>query len=121
MPTVEISATSLTVSMSFWERLGSLSGNFTVPLTSVINATDDPSFIRHGLGIRVGGTGMPGFIAEGHFRKKGKRIFASWRRGEQVVVITLQGQKWNTLALGCPDAKELATAINVAVAPLAHN
>lgn len=121
MPSVELSATSLTVSLSFWERVGSLSGNISVPLTSVVHATDDPTFIRHGLGFRTGGTGMPGFIAEGHFRKNGDRIFANWRRGEQVVVIELQGQKWDKLAIGCADAKKLATAINTAVAPLANN
>lgn len=121
MPHIEISNGNLNVVMSFWEKAGSLSSNITVPLNSVIHATDDPSFIRHGLGFRTGGTGMPGFIAEGHFRKKGDRIFANWRRGEQVVVIDLHGQKWDKLAIGCRDAKALATQINSAVAGLSNN
>lgn len=121
MPQVEIHGSTLNVIMSFWERVGSLSSNITVPLNSVIHATDDPSFIHHGLGFRTGGTGMPGFIAEGHFRKKGDRIFANWRRGEQVVVIDLHGQKWDKLAIGCRDAKALATQINSAVAGLSNN
>lgn len=121
MPSIELTPTSLTVSLSFWERVGSLSGNITVPLTSVVHATDDPTFIRHGLGFRTGGTGLPGFIAEGHFRKNGDRIFANWRRGEQVVVIDLHGQKWDKLAIGCQDAQQRATAINTAIAPLANN
>ena len=121
MPQVVLHGSSLNIIMSFWERVGSLSSNISVPLNSVIHATDDPSFIRHGLGFRTGGTGMPGYIAEGHFRKKGDRIFANWRRGEQVVVIDLQGQKWDKLAIGYKDAKALATQINTAVAGLANN
>jgi hypothetical protein len=121
MASVEISGSSLTVVMSFWERVGSLSSDFSVPLTSVVHATDDPTFIRHGLGFRTGGTGMPGFVAQGRFRKNGNRIFANWRRGEQVVVIDLQGQKWDKLAIGCADAKETATAINIAIAGVVNN
>lgn len=121
MPEIVLTSSTLEVKMSFWERVGSLSSNFSIPLTAVVHATDDPSFIRHGLGFRVGGTGMPGFIAEGHFRKNGNRIFANWRRGEQVVVIELQGQKWDTLALGCIDAKALATQINTAITGLINN
>ena len=119
MPSITLAGSSLNVEMSFWERVGSLSSNISVPLTAVVHATDDPTFIRHGLGLRTGGTGMPGFVAEGHFRKNGNRIFANWRRGEQVVVIDLQGQKWDKLAIVCPDDQALATQINTAVAGLA--
>ena len=121
MPTITLTTSELTVQMSFWERVGSLSSNISISLNSVVHATDDPTFIRHGLGFRTGGTGMPGFIAEGHFRKNGNRIFANWRRGEQVVVIELHGEKWDKLAIGCPDAKALATQINTAIAGIANN
>ena len=121
MPSITLTGSTLNIEMSFWERVGSLSSNISVPLTAVVHATDDPTFIRHGLGLRTGGTGMPGFVAEGHFRKNGNRIFANWRRGEQVVVIDLQGQKWDKLAIGCTDAKALATQINTAIAGIANN
>ena len=121
MSTLVLTGSTLEVHMSFWERVGSLSSNISVPLTAVAHATDDPTFIRHGLGFRTGGTGMPGFVAEGHFRKNGNRIFANWRRGEQVVVIDLQGQNWDKLAIGCADAKALATEINTAIVGLANN
>ena len=121
MPTIVLTGSTLELQMSFWERVGSLSSNISVPLTAVVHATDDPTFIRHGLGLRVGGTGMPGFVAEGHFRKNGNRIFANWHRGEQVVVVDLQGQKWDKLAIGCSDAKATATAINTAIAGLTNN
>ncbi|WP_281786840.1 hypothetical protein [Aurantimicrobium sp. INA4] len=83
-----------------------------VPLSHVRGATDDPSFIQHGLGFRSGGTGFPGLIAEGHFRKNGDRLFASWRKGDQVVVIELEGEKWDRLVIGCTNAKSLAQLIN---------
>jgi len=121
MSAIVLTGSTLEVHMSFWERVGSLSSNITIPLTSVVHATDDPTFIRHGLGFRTGGTGMPGFVAQGRFRKNGNRIFANWRRGEQVVVIDLQGQKWDKLAIGCADAKETATAINTAIAGVVNN
>ena len=121
MPHINLSNGNLNVVMSFWERVGSLSSNISIPLTAVIHATDDPTFIRHGLGLRTGGTGMPGFIAEGRFRKNGNRIFANWRRGEQIVVLDLQGQKWDKLAIGCTNAEALAAQINTAVAGLSNN
>ncbi|MEY4532861.1 MAG: hypothetical protein RI926_630 [Actinomycetota bacterium] len=112
MSTVLISDGKLKVLLSFWEKIGGLSGDISIPLGDVRGATADPTFIKNDLGIRAGGTGFPGLIAEGHFRKNGDRLFAMWRKGEQVVVIELQGQKWDRLVLGCEDAQALAQLIN---------
>ncbi|WP_281640176.1 hypothetical protein [Aurantimicrobium minutum] len=113
MATISCSKDTLHVNMGFWERFGSLSRNLTIPLSNVRGATDDPSFIKDGsLGLRSGGTGFPGLIAEGHFRKNGDKLFALWRRGEQIVVIELQNEKWDRLVLGCSDAHALAQEIN---------
>lgn len=112
MSTISLDQGNLIVNLSFWEKIGGLSGNIIVPLSHVRGATDDPSFIKHGLGFRSGGTGFPGLIAEGHFRKNGDRLFASWRKGDQVVVIELEGEKWDRLVIGCKDASSLTQLIN---------
>lgn len=112
MATISVDQINLTVGLSFWEKVGGLSGNIVVPLSHVRGATDDPSFLKDGLGIRVGGTAFPGHIAEGHFRKKGDRLYASWRKGEQIIVIELQNEKWDRLIIGCSDAHSLAQLIN---------
>ena len=112
MPTISLNAGNLFVNFSFWEKVGGLTGNIVVPLSHVRGATDDPTFIEHDLGFRSGGTGFPGLIAEGHFRKNGDRLLAMWRKGEQVVVIELEYEKWDRLVIGCEDARALAQLIN---------
>lgn len=112
MSTISIDSGNLIVHFSFWEKVGGLSGDIRVPLVHVRGATVDPSFIKHDLGLRTGGTGFPGLIAEGHFRKNGDRQFAMWRKGEQIVVIELSDEKWDRLVLGCEDAHALAQLIN---------
>ncbi|MEG0589835.1 MAG: hypothetical protein RR488_08240 [Aurantimicrobium sp.] len=112
MSNITIESGSLKVRLTFWEKVSSLSGNISIPMSHVRGATVDPTFLRDGLGLRAGGTGFPGLIAEGHFRKNGDRLFALWRKGEQVVVVELEGQKWDRLVLGCSHADSLSQLIN---------
>lgn len=115
MATISIEDGTLNVILSFWEKVGGLSGNISVPLSHVRGATNDPTFIKNGLGLRLPGSAFPGLLYEGHYRKKGDRMFASWRKGEQIVVIELEGQKWDRLVIGCSDANALAQSINNAL------
>lgn len=112
MATVSIADGNLYVNLTFWEKVGGLSGNIAVPLSQVRGATDDPTFIKNGLGLRLPGTAFPGLIYEGHYVKKGDRMFACRHKGEQIVVIELEGQKWDRLVIGCQDASLLAQRIN---------
>jgi hypothetical protein len=99
------------------ETIQALQGSFSLPLSSVRGATEDPNYIRAGIGIRSPGTGFPGFIAKGTFRKIGEKTLALWRKDQEIVVVVLENAKWDRLVIGCEDAKELASQINNAIAP----
>jgi hypothetical protein len=99
------------------ETIQALQGSFSLPLSSVRGATEDPNYIRAGIGIRSPGTGFPGFIAKGTFRKIGEKTLALWRKDQEIVVVVLENAKWDRLVIGCEDAKELASQINNAISP----
>lgn len=116
MAKVTIKNDSLQVSIGAFEALQALHGSFSVPLSCVVGATEDPNFIRAGsLGIRAPGTGLPGVIARGTFWKSGDRTLSLWGRNQEIVVIQLSNHKWDRLVVGCNDAKSLVTLINDAL------
>lgn len=115
MVKVSIDEKSLKISLSLFEKIRALSPSLEIELKNVRGATDDPAFIKDGLGIRAPGTGFPGLIAEGTFYKKGDRIFALWHKGQQAVVIELQNSFYDRLVIGCKDAKQLAKEINAVI------
>ena len=113
MAKVTIKNDRLQVSLGAFEAVQALQGSFSVPLTCVLGATEDPNFIRAGsLGIRSPGTGLPGVIARGTFRKSGERTLSLWGRNQEIVVIQLNDHKWDRLVVGCDDAKSLVALIN---------
>ncbi len=116
MAKVTIKNNRLQVSIGAFEAVQALQSTFSLPLTSVLGATEDPNFIRAGsLGVRAPGTGLPGVVARGTFRKSGDRTLSLWSRNQEVVVIQLSDHKWDRLVVGCEDAKSLVALINRAL------
>ncbi|MEY3662892.1 MAG: hypothetical protein RI919_408 [Actinomycetota bacterium] len=116
MAKVTIKNECLHVSIGAFEAVQALQGTFSVPLTCVVGATEDPNFIRSGsLGIRAPGTGLPGVIARGTFWKSGERTLSLWGRNQEIAVIQLINHKWGRLVVGCDDAKSLVASINRAL------
>jgi hypothetical protein len=115
MAKINIRNGNLEVSMDFLETIQALQGSFTIPLANVRGATEDPSFISSGLGIRSPGTGLPGVIAKGTFRKRGEKTLTIWHKNQEIVVVELANSKWDRLVLGCSDAKALVATINKAL------
>ena len=103
------------VSIGPIEMLRALQGSFDLPFENVRGATEDPNYIKSGLGVRSPGTGFPGLVAEGTFRKHGQKVLSLWRRGQEVVVIELANSKWDRVLIGCEDAKSLASEVNRAL------
>jgi hypothetical protein len=116
MAKARINDENLVVDLGFLEAIAALQTSFTIPLSKVRGATEDADYINSGLGIRAPGTGFPGLIAKGTFRKNGQRVLSLWKRGDEIVVVELQGQKWDRILLGCSDAESLAAQINKASA-----
>ncbi len=115
MAKVQINQNNLEIKLGLFEKIRALSSSLSYDLKNVRGATDDPTFIKDGLGIRAPGTGFPGLIAQGTFHKKGDRIFAFWHKGQDIVVIELQNSHYDRLAIGCKDAKKLAQEINTSL------
>lgn len=119
MATVKIEGSNLVVTLSTWEKILTYKGDMVIPLVNVQGATEDPTFMNDSLVFRTrGAIGVPGLFSYGVFAKKGDRIFTSWRRGQNVLVMELKNQKWNRLALGSSSAKQLAREISAKLAPL---
>jgi hypothetical protein len=115
MAKVSMTNDRLVVTIGVFEAIQALQGSFTVPLRNVRGATEDPSYIRSGLGLRSPGTGLPGLIARGTFRKIGEKVLSLWGHNQQIVVVELNDSKWDRLVLGCDNAKKLARLINEAI------
>jgi hypothetical protein len=115
MATITINRDGLRVGIPPFEALQALQVGFTIPLSHVRGATDDAQYIADGLGLRSPGTGFPGWIAKGTFRKHKQKVLSLWHRGQQIVVIELANEKWDRVVIGCDDAKALAAQINEAI------
>lgn len=119
MAAVKIDGSNLVITMSTWEKILTYKGDIVIPLSNVQGATEDPTFMNDSLVFRTrGAIGVPGLFSYGVFAKKGDRIFTSWRRGQNVLVIELKNEKWNRIALGSSSAKPLARDINARLIPL---
>lgn len=114
MAKVSVMGNEMRVSIGVFESIQALQGSFSISLDNVRGATEDPNYIKAGLGIRSPGTGFPGMIAKGTFRKPGEKTLSLWSRSQEIVVIELVNAKWDRLVLGCEDAKSLALQINSA-------
>ncbi len=116
MAKLSISSDRIDISLSAFEALQALQTSFSLKLSDVRGATEDSEYIRSGLGLRSPGTGFPGLIAKGTFRKHGQKVLSLWSRGQEIVVIELVNSKWDRVLFGCENATELASLINQAKA-----
>lgn len=115
MAKVEIKNNKLYVELSLFEKIRAVTNSFELEFAQIRGVTDDPNYIKSGLGFRAPGTGLPGVVAEGTFYKNGVKKLSLWRRGQETVVLELQNSKWDRLILGCADAKKLSKEINAAI------
>lgn len=115
MPMLELTKEELIVHLNLWETLASFQKSIRIPLENVRGATDDEGFRGSALGLRSPGTGLPGIISAGTFRKGGDRQFAFVTRGTHPVVIELTHERWARIILGVTDARNMAIRINAAV------
>ncbi len=122
MPTVELTATHLTVHLSPLEKLAALSGDIKLPAMAIRGATVVDKSWWHTLGLRVG-TGLPGVVIAGRFYRKGDTAFVSWTRKFGLPIeITLApaaakaaGAPYTRILVGVENPQELADQINDAL------
>lgn len=88
--------------MSRLEKLGALRRDLSFPLasvTSIIYADAVRTLVR---GVRVPGTGVPGLILLGTFRKLGRRTFSAAYRNDAGYVVELRGADYDRLVVSMP-------------------
>ncbi len=113
MAKVFVKDNQLKVLLGFWERVGGFSGDLSFPLVNIVSAQVADKLDLSSLGVRLGGTGLPGLAVLGHFRKRGVKIFCNWTRGQRVLRVELKNSKFQRLELGCMNPEELVLHLNI--------
>ena len=111
MATITVEGRNLKLSIPFFESLQALQVGFDIPLENITEIFVDNQYIKKGIGLRSPGTGIPGLIARGTFRKRGIKSLVLWKRGQEILVIKLTNHKFDQIVLGCVDATSLLKAV----------
>ena len=92
MAELDIDQADLVVHLSPLERLGSMHGDVRVPRSAVREVRVAARPFAELRGLRAPGTGFPGVIALGTWRRRrGRKDFAAIYRGRDAVVVELDG------------------------------
>jgi hypothetical protein len=91
MAKLRIEGDELVVHLSGWERFGAFHGHVRVPLAQVTEVRSVEAATRELYGLRIPGTGLPGVIALGTWRRRGAKDFVAAYRRRPGVVIDLDG------------------------------
>jgi hypothetical protein len=113
MPRISVTSSTLHVELSPFERLASLVREVKVPLEHLRSARVAHDPWQELRGLRVG-TAVPRLVARGRFYHRGGRDFVFVRRGEQAVVVELDGDHYARLVLGTHDGAELVERLTAA-------
>ena len=90
MAAVHLQGDDVVVRLTPIEKLGALHGDVSVPRTAVRAVDVEPQPFSKLRGLRAPGTGWPGRIALGTWRKRGgKKDFVAVYRGRPAVIVTL--------------------------------
>jgi hypothetical protein len=106
---------SLKIELCFWERLGSFSRNQSIRLSDIAEVSYMEKVSMYVFGYRVIGTGLPGVVVLGHFRKSKKRMMVYWVRGQQALILDLKTGPYKRMIIGCSDAKASAEELSLGV------
>ena len=93
MAEIQVEDGQVSIPLSFAQKIGALHGDLHFPVSAVraVRVVDKPfSEIE---GIRSPGTGVPGVIALGTWRIRGRQDFAAVYRGQRGIVINLDENK----------------------------
>jgi hypothetical protein len=104
----------LVLRLSPLQRLGALHGDIRVPLAAVerVEVSADPWRALHGL--RAPGTGLPGVIALGTWRRRGGKDFVALRGRGPGVVVHLRDGPFGRLLVSARDAEAVACELRAA-------
>ncbi len=111
MATLRREGDELVLRLNDLEKTGALSGDVRVPFAAVrgVHVTSSP--FRELRGLRAPGTGIPGVIALGTWRRRGGKDFAALYRGGPAVIVDLAGAPYGRLLVSAHDADSVAESL----------
>jgi hypothetical protein len=109
MMTIDVSNGKLDITLSGWDRFWTLKKHLSVPLASIKSVEIKPPPQWSWRVFQLGGTHWPGKISAGTYWswETHKRSFWNIRKGQRVVVIDLEGEKYSRLVLEVGDPEEV--------------
>lgn len=102
----------LVLRLSRFERGEAIHGDLRIPASSVrgVGVLDDALGAVHGS--RAPGTGFPGAVAVGTYRRGGRKSFAVIHHDTpRGVRVTLEGTDFDELVVGCPEPEAVAALV----------
>lgn len=116
MAEVSVVDGNLVVRLQGIRALAALKGELRVPLAHVAGVEADPDVFRKPRGLRLFGTGLPGFYLGGSFLGRGEWAFWDVHKPENAVVVTLDREFYARLVLEVDSPAETVSAIRAALA-----
>jgi hypothetical protein len=122
MATLQLTAETLTVTLTRFEKFAGLLRDLAVPISAVrsVEAVEVlPSGVARPRGLRAPGLGVPGARKIGTWRGRGEKTMVVVRTGQPAVRIELTGARFDVLLIGADDAAVVAAEIAFALCPAA--
>ena len=108
MAALSVDGGQLNVELSGWERVGALRrSDVSVPMTAVVSVRRLDNARKGIRGWRAPGTGLPGVIALGSWRKRDFVDFVAVTGSKPGYVIELRGEHFDRLVISSPPIPEL--------------
>lgn len=112
MAELSIEAGELIVHLSPLEKAEAAHADLRFPTSSITDIAVLDNAIQAVHGLRAPGAGIPGYLAVGTFRGLTSKTFAAVHHNTpRGVKIDLEGEKYDTLVIGCEDPEGTAQII----------
>jgi hypothetical protein len=111
MPSTHLTADSIEIRFSTWEKIAGLVRDIRVPRTAVTGVEVVPDGLTATRGLRAPGLAWPGVVKIGTWRGRGQKSLVAVRRDQPALRLQLTGQRYDTLLIGTDDASTLAQAL----------
>ena len=97
------------------DRILALKGRLEVPLKHVKSVSTERADWNYFNTIRVGGTRLPGVVADGRFLGKNGLLFYEMHDPEKCITVELEGERYKKVVFEVEDKKATADAIRHAL------
>lgn len=111
MAALRMDGDELVLELSPVEKAGAFHGDIRVPRSAVRSVRSVDNANGEVRGLRAPGTGIPGVIALGTWRRRGGKDFVAAYRRRPGVVVELEGAPYLRLIVTAEDADRLASEL----------